>query len=151
MFEAGTAITFDGFAYDREDGWIDGDQISWQSDLDGNLGTGNTLALDSLTTGKHIISASVVDSQNQNAQVQVEIVVEPVAEPETTAVVETETETDLGNFYIIMVIVSIILLAGATTFLVIMKKKQQKTAVIIATILLGITVLCLLFSIFMTF
>ncbi|MCG8455995.1 MAG: Ig-like domain-containing protein, partial [Holophagales bacterium] len=37
-------------------------QVSWSSDVQGNLGTGASLTLSNLTLGSHVITASVIDS-----------------------------------------------------------------------------------------
>ena len=53
-------------ASDSEDGNLN-NNIEWNSDLDGVLGTGNSLSVQ-LSSGEHVITASVTDSSNQTAQ-----------------------------------------------------------------------------------
>jgi hypothetical protein len=57
-------IAFEAEAYDVEDGVPSDDHIQWSSDLDGLLGTGALLQIDTLSVGTHTITLSVRDSQN---------------------------------------------------------------------------------------
>jgi hypothetical protein len=41
---SGTPITLQGIATDPEDGTLPGGQLTWQSDIDGPLGAGNTIS-----------------------------------------------------------------------------------------------------------
>jgi hypothetical protein len=59
--DEGTAITFTGSANDVEDGNISAD-LSWESSLDGPIGTGGTFDT-VLSVGTHTITASVSDSR----------------------------------------------------------------------------------------
>jgi hypothetical protein len=54
-------VTFSGSASDTQDGDLSA-SISWSSSLDGNLGSGASLSLSTLTVGTHTITASVSDS-----------------------------------------------------------------------------------------
>jgi len=71
----GNTATFTGAAFDLEDGQIDGD-ISWSSNVDGNLGSGATINVSTLSLGTHIITASVVDSEGEpgNASITVNVI-----------------------------------------------------------------------------
>jgi arylsulfatase A len=60
-FSFGETIGFRASASDAEDGELD-ESIVWNSDIDGNLGTGPLLSVSALTVGEHRISASVTDS-----------------------------------------------------------------------------------------
>lgn len=57
-------ISFEAEAYDIEDGMLPDDHITWESDLDGVLGTGALLQIDTLSLGTHTITLSVRDNQN---------------------------------------------------------------------------------------
>jgi hypothetical protein len=57
-------ITFEADTYDIEDGVPPDDHITWTSDLDGVLGTGALLQIDTLSLGTHTITVSVHDNQN---------------------------------------------------------------------------------------
>ena len=51
-------------AYDIEDGVPPDDHITWTSNLDGVLGTGALLQIDTLSLGTHTLTLSVRDNQN---------------------------------------------------------------------------------------
>ena len=57
----GDAITFTGTASDFEDGNLTA-SLSWNSSLDGALGSGGSVSTTSLSVGTHTITASVTDS-----------------------------------------------------------------------------------------
>lgn len=61
-FAAGIAITFTGTGTDPEDGSLSGASLVWRSDLDGELGTGESVTTSELSIGIHTITLSVVDS-----------------------------------------------------------------------------------------
>ncbi|KAA3634354.1 MAG: hypothetical protein DWP97_07270 [Calditrichaeota bacterium] len=54
-------IKFIGTATDFEDGQLSDSLLEWYSDIDGYLGSGDTLVVDSLSNGEHIISLRAVD------------------------------------------------------------------------------------------
>ncbi|MFK7925208.1 MAG: malectin domain-containing carbohydrate-binding protein [Bacteroidia bacterium] len=57
----GTSVNFVGTANDPEDGDISAN-LSWESDLDGAIGTGASFNIASLSVGTHTITASVTDN-----------------------------------------------------------------------------------------
>jgi len=57
-------IAFEADTYDIEDGVPPDDHIQWSSDLDGLLGNGALLQIDTLRVGTHTITLSVRDNQN---------------------------------------------------------------------------------------
>jgi hypothetical protein len=56
-----------GFGSDLEDGMLPDGSLAWSSDRDGDLGTGPSLPLSSLATGKHVITLTVTDSAGQSS------------------------------------------------------------------------------------
>ncbi len=74
IFTAGTTVQLKGDALDVEDGTVS--DVTWSSDVDGALGTGDLLELTTLSTGVHIITLSATDSAGNTttATVQLEIV-----------------------------------------------------------------------------
>ncbi|MFK7962256.1 MAG: hypothetical protein AB8G96_17230 [Phycisphaerales bacterium] len=52
-----------GYSFDREDETI-ADQIVWTSSIDGEIGVGRLLMVDSLSVGTHTITGTVTDSNN---------------------------------------------------------------------------------------
>lgn len=73
-FTAGTVIQFAGSATDTEDGDLSA-ELSWASDLQGDLGTGSSVSRDDLVVGTHRISATATDSQGSANSATVEIIV----------------------------------------------------------------------------
>jgi hypothetical protein len=67
-----TLVTLSGSATDLEDGALNGAQLTWISDLDGVLGTGNQLTVE-LLSGNHVITLQVTDSQGQTSAAQVSL------------------------------------------------------------------------------
>ena len=72
-------------AYDSEDGVLASSAISWSSDLDGPLGTGAHLVIDSggLTAGTHTFTATATDSSNMAASASVTVTVDSHNQPPT--------------------------------------------------------------------
>lgn len=62
--EEGESVTFEGSATDPEDGDLTGDRLRWSSDLDGELGTGETLVRSDLSPGAHTVTLTATDSRN---------------------------------------------------------------------------------------
>ncbi|MFH1155844.1 MAG: choice-of-anchor U domain-containing protein [Pseudomonadota bacterium] len=63
VFPYGTLITFQGTGIDPEDGVLAGTSLVWSSSQGDPMGTGSPLAINTLTSGKHIITLTVVDSK----------------------------------------------------------------------------------------
>jgi len=61
IFDPADLITFTATASDPEDGDLSAG-ITWASNLNGDLGTGPSVASDALDTGVHLITATVTDS-----------------------------------------------------------------------------------------
>lgn len=63
-FSGAQPIIFSASAYDAQDGTLSGEAITWRSDLDGQLGAGETLrtTADQLSAGVHNITASATAS-----------------------------------------------------------------------------------------
>ncbi len=68
-------VQFRGTATDSEDGTLDSTSLAWTSDLDGALGTGDSLDLDTLCTGLHQITLTATDSGNATGSDTIEITV----------------------------------------------------------------------------
>ena len=69
QFPQGVPITFRASATDAQAGDL-GVQLQWSSDVDGVLGTGATLTLDTLTVANHTITARVTNASGMTAQAQ---------------------------------------------------------------------------------
>ena len=111
-FNEGIPISFSGTATDNEDGTIS-DAISWTSDLDGLLGTGQNIVIN-LSLGVHAITASVTDSEGSTDTEVISVTVNPVipggnGDLETVVVSNVSstawTTVPLSNTYSSMVVV----------------------------------------------
>lgn len=71
-FLQGQTVTFAATASDDEDGNLTS-SITWNSSLDGNLGTGGSTSSSSLSEGQHVITAQVIDSHGQSNTHQITI------------------------------------------------------------------------------
>lgn len=65
-----------GQAIDLEDGLLSSDQLVWFSDLDGELGTGKSLALSALSVGDHRIVLKVEDEDGNQSTEEVQITIQ---------------------------------------------------------------------------
>lgn len=72
-FEEGQTVTFEGSGSDPEDGQLTGSSLEWTSDIDGELGTGETVTRDDLTAGTHTIVLTATDSRSAPASDTIEI------------------------------------------------------------------------------
>jgi hypothetical protein len=76
-YEAGDTIPLAGTGSDPEDGALTGSSLSWQSSLDGSLGTGASLAMASLSVGLHTITLVAVDSGGLTGNDSIAVTVDP--------------------------------------------------------------------------
>jgi hypothetical protein len=74
-------ISFSGSATDETDGTLTGSSLLWESSLDGSLGTGTSLSLDSLSSGTHIIRLTATDSDGWSRSESISITVEEPQAP----------------------------------------------------------------------
>ncbi len=67
LYVENQTIILEGSAYDNEDGLLGDAALSWSSNLDGVLGTGNslTVAASSMSEGSHLITLTAQDSDNE--------------------------------------------------------------------------------------
>lgn len=82
--ESGVAISpapsFSAFAYDREEGVLDGASLHWTSNIDGDLGTGAILFPQGLTEGRHTLTLTATDGAGAAGTAAVVVTVGDVAE-----------------------------------------------------------------------
>lgn len=62
-YESGETINLTGSATDAEDGALTGASLVWTSDIDGQIGTGVSLSISTLSDGTHTITLTATDSQ----------------------------------------------------------------------------------------
>jgi hypothetical protein len=56
VYVAGQTVYMEGFVYDADSGTLDGEALTWVSDLDGELGHGATLSVNTLSPGEHTLT-----------------------------------------------------------------------------------------------
>ena len=89
-YTSGQQIVMEGEGFDTEDGILGDDALSWSSDLQGELGTGQLLAVTDLQTGAHTITLQVMDSDGSSASATVLIYVDvPLLQFELPLVIKT--------------------------------------------------------------
>ncbi len=74
-FFLGKSVEFEGRAYDPEDGPLEENSLTWSSDVDGILGSGESLFLDDLTAGDHVISLTAEDSDENTVTEEILITI----------------------------------------------------------------------------
>lgn len=77
VYPQGATVVLSGSATDREDGVLPETSLSWTSEVDGPLGTGAELALRNLSTGRHILTLTAVDSEGAAGTARVAIGIDP--------------------------------------------------------------------------
>ncbi len=76
-------VVLQGSAYDLEDGSLGDSAFHWSSSINGDLGSGATLSTAVLSTGVHILTLTVTDSDAMSTQVQRTIEISAAGVPET--------------------------------------------------------------------
>lgn len=89
VFANGDAVTFTGTADDLEDGSLSAN-ITWSSDIDGNLGTGGTISNILSGDSVHLITAEVTDSAGNTASDTITVT---VGTPPTATIASVESVT----------------------------------------------------------
>jgi hypothetical protein len=75
---AGMNVTLRGSAYDWQDGWLHSSTaLTWSSNLDGVLGSGEVLNLQNLSSGQHTITLSATNSLNLTASTHITVTIGP--------------------------------------------------------------------------
>ena len=68
-------VFLSGMTLDAEDGPLPPESLSWSSDRDGYLGSGDELLVATLSPGHHVITLTATDSDGQAGTASVEILV----------------------------------------------------------------------------
>jgi hypothetical protein len=72
-----TAVIFKGTATDAEDGVLSGASLKWSSNLDGQIGTGDSIRVTTLSAGNQVITFTATDSKGLSASTTVSLTVTP--------------------------------------------------------------------------
>jgi hypothetical protein len=75
-------VVLQGSAYDLEDGTLGDAAFEWSSSIDGVLGTGASLSTSELSTGSHVLTLKVTDSDGTSTTAQRSIAVTKEDTPE---------------------------------------------------------------------
>ena len=94
-FEVGEEITFTGSAQDFQDGELTGGSLIWTSDQDGQIGIGTAFTRDDLSEGKHKITLTATNSQNEEGTMNITITIGEGTTTTTTSPTTTTTSTIL--------------------------------------------------------
>lgn len=73
----GTNVTFTGSATDAEDGALTGASLVWTSNVDGQIGTGESFGTNALTDGLHTVTLTATDSDAIESKATVLVIVKP--------------------------------------------------------------------------
>ena len=72
---AGDIVVLRGGAIDAEDGPLTGTALAWFSSLNGSLGTGDSLAVNTLLPGTHTLTLEATDSRGKTGSATVTLLV----------------------------------------------------------------------------
>jgi hypothetical protein len=77
----GSPVTFTGAGNDPEDGALTGSSLVWTSNVDGQIGTGQTFMTSALTEGQHTVTLAATDSESGVGSETVLVVIVSVPAP----------------------------------------------------------------------
>lgn len=77
----GASVSFEGSAFDEEDGPLSGGSLVWTSNRDGVIGTGRTFSKNNLSDGMHTVTLTATDSNANDTTATVLVIVKPPTSP----------------------------------------------------------------------
>ncbi len=100
-FGFGDLITFTGTGRDFMEGDLTGAALVWESNIDGQIGTGETFSINNLSPGIHTITLSATNSNDQTGTAKVTIT---VGEPPIVMIsddIDSNTTWESENIYLV--------------------------------------------------
>lgn len=76
VFAEGDTVLLEGSATDPEEGALSGSSLVWESNSDGELGTGEAVEVSSLSVGDHTVTLTATDPEGAKTSDEVSITVE---------------------------------------------------------------------------
>ena len=75
ILDEGTVITFTGTAQDADEGALSGAFLVWTSDINGQIGTGTTFDITTLSRGVHVITLTATDASGESGTASITITI----------------------------------------------------------------------------
>ncbi len=75
VVQSGAAVTFQATAQDMNGNSLTGSRVQWESNLDGVLGSGESLVVAELSVGRHLITCLAVDGKYRGNSTQIAVTV----------------------------------------------------------------------------
>ncbi len=94
-FTEGDTITFSGTGEDAEDGTLTGSSLVWTSSINGQIDTGTSFSISSLSVGEHTITLTVTDSDNETGNDSITITVNTLSITIPTASITSPTDSSI--------------------------------------------------------
>jgi hypothetical protein len=91
IYKSSELVWLQGFGFDPEDGTLDDEDLAWESDLAGALGTGESLPVAGLPPGTHVVTLTGTDEDGNTATATVTVVVAGAGPSLDLAVVPQDT------------------------------------------------------------
>jgi len=127
QFDYRDPIELSTYAYDTETGWIEPGNIVWHSSIDGELGKGDFLTFDDLSSGEHVITAALNSLPGQNLEQSITIT---IADPPKPIGMSDAAASSIQSG------IALLFVIGAVFLIVVMKRKGKKVIMILAIVLL---------------
>lgn len=91
--QRGESVTFQGSATDPEDGTLTGASLVWTSSIDGEIGTGTSFSISSLSEGVHTVTLTATDSEGATGTDERTLTVEAAPQLITLSLGETSSSS----------------------------------------------------------
>jgi hypothetical protein len=99
-YDVDDSIVFNGSGSDSEDGALIGDSLVWISSKDGQIGTGTSFTVNTLSEGTHVITLTATDSDGAVHSASITILVGNVPPTPSITYPEDRSEYDVDDFIV---------------------------------------------------